>query len=93
MPTSQRLKGQENYTVWKKAMRDIIIAGRLGYYIVKDRAAPPPENKVFVGLHPGITEETIAWYADDTIIKTSIKQNYFRKPAEFLKSYNIVLDI
>jgi hypothetical protein len=40
-------------------MQDIIIIGKLGYYIIKDRVALPPENKVFTGLYPGLTEEII----------------------------------
>jgi hypothetical protein len=73
MPTSQHLKGQENYIVWKKIIQDIIITGRLGYYIVKDRIVLLPENKVFAGLYPGLAEETIMWYVNNIIIKTSIK--------------------
>jgi hypothetical protein len=87
------LKGQKNYIIWKKTIRDIIIIGRLGYYIIKDRVVLLLENKVFAGLYPGLIEETITWYADNIIIKTSIKQNYLRKTTEFLNSCNIVLDI
>jgi hypothetical protein len=75
------LKEQENYIIWKRIIQDIIITRRLGYYIIKDHVVPLLENKVFAGLYPGLTEET------------SIKQTYFKKPAEFLNSCNIVLDI
>jgi hypothetical protein len=74
-------------------MQDIIIAGRLGYYIIKDRVILLLEDKVFASLYPGLAEEIITWYVDNTIIKTSIKQNYLRKTTEFLNSCNIVLDI
>jgi hypothetical protein len=53
------LKKQKNYIIWKKILQDIIIARKLGYYIIKDRIILLLENKVFAGLYPGITEETI----------------------------------
>jgi hypothetical protein len=53
------LKGQKNYIIWKKAIRDIIITGRLGYYIIKDHVVLLPEDKVFASLYPGLAEETI----------------------------------
>jgi hypothetical protein len=59
MLISQYLKGQKNYIIWKKAIRDIIITGRLGYYIIKDHVVLLPEDKVFASLYPGLAEETI----------------------------------
>jgi hypothetical protein len=53
------LKGQENYIIWKRIIRDIIIAGRLGYYIIKDHVVLLLEDKVFASLYPGLAEETI----------------------------------
>jgi hypothetical protein len=67
------LKGQENYIIWKKVIRDIIIARRLGYYIIKNHVILLPENKVFAGLYPGITKEIIVWYVDNIIVKTGIR--------------------
>jgi hypothetical protein len=54
-------------------MQDIIITGRLGYYIIKNHVVPLLENKVFASLHPGLAEETMTWYANNIIIKTSIR--------------------
>jgi hypothetical protein len=53
------LKGQENYIIWKRVIQDIIIAGRLGYYIIKDRVVLLLEDEVFASLYPGLAEETI----------------------------------
>jgi hypothetical protein len=53
------LKRQENYIIWKKVVQDIIIARKLGYYIIKDHIVLLLENKIFAGLYPGLAEEAI----------------------------------
>jgi hypothetical protein len=67
------LKGQKNYIIWKKIIQDIIITGRLGYYIIKDHIVLLLEDEVFPSLYPGLVEEIIACYANNIIIKTSIR--------------------
>ena len=37
---SIKLKGEENYTAWKKAIEDIAVANGLRRYIYKKRKAP-----------------------------------------------------
>ena len=40
-----KLKGEENYTIWKEAIKDITIINELRQYIYKKEKAPKYINK------------------------------------------------
>ena len=45
LPDGIRLKGEENYTIWKEAIEDITVINRLKRYIYKKGKAPKYINK------------------------------------------------
>ena len=40
LPSSMKLKGEENYAVWKEAMLNLAISNRLKRYLQKDPRKP-----------------------------------------------------
>ena len=88
-----RLKGEENYTVWKEAIKDIAVVNGLKQYIYEKGKAP----KYMDEFNKKTNEIKLAVQqiqeARDLNIKIIIKLNIKSIPVQMLVGYKLVCEI
>ena len=84
LPDSMRLKGEENYTAWKEAIKDITVANGLRRYIHKKGKAPEYMDEFNEKADKTKLAAWLTWEAGDSSIKLIIKLNVKSTPAQML---------
>ena len=88
-----RLKGEENYTVWKKVIEDIAVMNRLKRYIYKKGKAPKYVDKFNKKTNKIKLAVWLAQEAKDLNIKLIIKLNIKSTPVQILARYKLACKI
>jgi hypothetical protein len=92
LPSSMKLKGEENYTVWKEAMLNLAISNGLKRYLQKDPRKPIQVDEDDTKVSDEAVRAWQDWEAGDAKTKLALSYNLSSIPIQVIQGKKTALE-